>query len=187
MAFNSATSTIHGTFNAEVMFDAKVYSIQFKIVDGFQYDAIIGLDFLNRHSTSLELQNGMLTLDSGETIQILKRECDINNPPVLSCSVDREIPPMSKAYLPCSVVGITSSPQAILCLDDTAKFSNDTCMLVAHSVVPSNCPAYVEVLNMTNNSIQVRNGATIGTLVEYELIPYSINKFQTNAISAANG
>ena len=83
-------------------------------------------------------------------------------------------------------MGITSSPEAILCLDDTAKFSNDTCMLVAHSIVPSNNQAYVEVLNMKNNSIQVRNGATIGTLVECELIPYSINKFRTNAISVAN-
>ena len=186
MAFNGATSTINGTFRAKVIFDAKVYPIQFKIVDGSKYDAIIGLDFLNRHSTSLEFQKGMLTLDSGEKFQIFKRECDINNPPVLSCSVDREIPPLSKAYLPCSVVGITSSPQAILCLDDTAKFSNDTCMLVAHSVVPSNGQAYVVVLNMTNNSIQVCTGATIGTLVECELIPYSINKFRTNAISAAN-
>ena len=58
--------------------------------------------------------------------------------------------------------------------------------MVAHSVVLSNGQAYVEVLNMMNNSIQVRNGATIGTLVECQLIPYSINKFRTNAISAAN-
>ena len=118
----------------------------------------------------------MLTLDSGEIIVILKRECDINNPPVLCCSVDREIPTLLKAYLLCSVVGNTSSPQAILCLGDTTKISNDTCMLAAHSVVSSNGQAYVEVLNMKSNSIQMRNGTTIGTLLECELIPYSINK-----------
>ena len=54
VAFNGATSTIHGTFKSEVIFDAKAYSIQFKIVDGSHYEAIIGLDFLDfldRHST----------------------------------------------------------------------------------------------------------------------------------------
>ena len=59
-------------------------------------------------------------------------------------------------------------------------------MLVAHSVVSSNDQAYVEVLNMTSNSIQVRNGVTIGTLVECKLISYSINNIRTNTISAAN-
>ena len=107
VAFNGATSTIHGTFRANVIFDAKAYLIQFKIVEGSQYEAIIGLDFLDRYSTSMEFQKGVLTLDYWETIQILKRECDINNPPVLNCSVDREIPPISRAYLPCSVVEIT--------------------------------------------------------------------------------
>ena len=77
VAFNGATSTIHGTFNATVIFDAKAYSIQFNIVEGSQYEAIIGLDFLDRYSTSMEFQKGLLMLDSGETIQILKHECDI--------------------------------------------------------------------------------------------------------------
>ena len=45
VAFNGAISPIHGTFAAEAIFDTKHYPIQFKIVDGSQYEAIIGLDF----------------------------------------------------------------------------------------------------------------------------------------------
>ena len=59
-------------------------------------------------------------------------------------------------------------------------------MLGAHSLVPFNGQAYVEVHKMKNNSIQVRNEATIGILVKCKLIPYSINKFRTNPISTAN-
>ena len=64
VAFNGATSPIHGTFNSEAIFETKAYPIHFKIVDGSQYEAIIGLDFLDRYSTSMEFQKGILKLDS---------------------------------------------------------------------------------------------------------------------------
>ena len=84
------------------------------------------------------------------------------------------------------MIGLTSSPGALLCIDDTASFTDDSNLLVAHSVVPSNGQTFVEVVNVTNQPISVRNGTMIGKLVECELVPYSINKLRTNAISASN-
>ena len=101
---------------------------------------------------------------------------DTNEQPVLCCSTDTVVAPQSRAYIPCTVIGVTSSPSTILCLDDALQFTIDTGLLVAHSTAPSNDQTYAEVINISNASVAVKRGTTIGTLEECERIPYSVNK-----------
>lgn len=176
VAFNGATSPIHGTFDTLTIFGKKCYTIQFKIVDGSQYEAIIGLDFLDRYSTSMDFQQGILKLDSDENVSIKKHGCDTNHIPIHSCTADTVIPLQSRAYLLCSVIGLTQSPGAGLCLENTTSFTEELSLLVAHSIGPSNGQTFVKVVNVNDQPLSVRNWASFLKLVECKLIPSSNNK-----------
>ena len=176
VAFNGATSPIWGTFNTEATFQSTPFPIAFKVIEGSQYEAILGLDFLDKHAKSIEPLAGRILLINGETVEITKRSCDADEQPVLCCSIDTVVPPQSRSYIPCTVIGVTSSPSTILCLDDALQFTIETGLLVAHSTAPSNDRTYAEVVNISNASVAVKRGSTIGTLEECERIPYSINK-----------
>ena len=99
VAFNGATSPIWGTFRTEATFQSTPFPIAFKVIEGSQYEAILGLDFIERHVRSIELLAGRIVLQNGETIKIVKRICDINEEPVLCCCTDVVIAPQSQTKL----------------------------------------------------------------------------------------
>ena len=178
VGFNGATSPIWGTFHTQATFVTTPYPISFIVIEGSQYEAILGLDFLDKHAKSIEPSAGRILLCGGETIEISKRKCDSNKTPVLCCKTSTVVPPISRGYLPCTVLGETSSSATVLCIDDTIQFTADTGLMVAHSMTTSTEQTCVEVLNLSKAPISIQEGATINVLEECERIPYSVNKLQ---------
>ena len=46
--------------------------------EGSQYEAILGLDFFDKHAKSIKPQEGRIVLESGETVEITKHSWDTN-------------------------------------------------------------------------------------------------------------
>ena len=57
VSFNGATSPIWGTFDIEAAFVSTPYPISFKVIEGSQYKAILGLDFIEEHVKSISFKN----------------------------------------------------------------------------------------------------------------------------------
>lgn len=146
------------------------YHFSFKVVEGLQYKAFLKLDFLDKHAKSIEFSAGRITFCNGEIVEICKRKCDSNKLFVLCCITSTIVPPLSRGYLPCTVLGETSSSSTILCLDNAWKFTSNTGLLVAHSTAPSNEQTCIEVLNLSKAIISVQEGTTISALEECERI-----------------
>lgn len=56
VVFNGATSFIWGTAYTRATFGFTSYPIAFKVIEGSQYEAILGLDFIDEPAKSIELR-----------------------------------------------------------------------------------------------------------------------------------
>ena len=150
--------------------------ISIKIVKASIYEMILGVDFLSKYRTVIDLEQCALKIEDSLTIPLLKQETDVNELPTLNCASDAIIPPHSFPYLACTLIGSICKSSNVMWIAGTAQFSENTGLALTYDVVDLHEPLNVQVANLSDEPVLVKNGTWVSRFDECEQLPYSISK-----------
>ena len=186
IAFNGTSSRIHGTFNTTIIFNEHSYQISFKIVEDSNYDLILGTNVLNEFKAIINLKDCFLEIEGCWPISISKKEIDVNEPPMLHVAANVNVPPQSLAYVACTRIGAVSNKATSMCCSGLSSFANNSGLLLANGIINPHSEIFVQVLNLSDRPVLVKQTSKIAALAKCEQIPLSISKsIPTNALKTS--
>jgi hypothetical protein len=72
-SFNGMPSAVLGSFETDVSLDGTSVSVPFKVIDRIKYDAMLGLDFIEKNVESIDVKRRQLTLSCGTIVPFCAR------------------------------------------------------------------------------------------------------------------
>ena len=168
---------IRGTFSAKVEIAGGKYPCSFKVIDGIEYQGVLGRDFLYPHRA--EISFASLTMELKEPPSVMFSE-DLA---AVIAPTTYVIPPRSEVVLPAQVTGNTS-PGVIGLIESVPRLVERYQLQRAAALVKIADDQTVpfRLINPTSCPVTLRKGATLGTFSEADGDPdlYPVSTPATN-------
>ena len=154
---NGSPITVHGTVTVGLNFAGVNFPTQVVVVDGLTAEAILGLDFLEAHECTIQIQKKLLMLPKHNVSLPLRRAKATSTPSIASVRIQQtqHVPAQSEVEIMAQVDDFISGGEWIIEQDPQKPLS----VMVARAVVtPMHGKFPIRILNLGDDSVDLHQG-----------------------------